>query len=1066
MIRKSVKNRIVTIALACALALSACVVGAKLTDAPKKGMAANNELVCATPIDDSYLLNSVINVAGAKVKDGNGDEHTATGSFLIYPNEQVVAGDSFSLNQLGAYTFVCSAKADGEVLYAKKSFQVYNSAYSITAGGEYAFTDRIATVGKEDISGLEITLNDGSVFTYNKPIDISGLTEKDSFVTIYPHTLSTLLGANYLATDSAKTTIVRLTDCYDSSIYIDFEISFDKLANGDRTEFWRDQYFRAGTNSQRPLGLTPNTSGTAPQWYLDIYYNGVRYIGYEEPVVASNEWGPYGARLDVGQENADDMGYGFTFNSETGEVYGKYESRDEYVFVTNLMSEEIYGEGNAFKGFTTGEVYLSVFGQDYYGNQLKVDVTKILGDSGEALNETFAVDATAPNVVLPGSGASNFTVAKGEQIDLFSLESMDVSGVKETTVAVYYEYGSTYQSMSNCIDGKFTPDKAGTYTAVYSVKDIYGNSREVLYSFACKDVQSGVAVTLKHEGEGLALQEDDAITVDAGKEYTLQNAVVQSIDPKQETYCDIRCVFVESGESTAVDPDNPCLSFDNTGSYKIVYTYGDFLHGYTKEFSVTSVPSSVVRIETPVLPTYFITGAEYTLDSVEVIKFDSHQPSYEKPDVYKQENGGEWTKVESYEALKITAAGSVKLSYRYDGKELYVTDEIPAIDVNFNGNIKLDAYIQGTNIVKTKDNKALHVAREAGASSAEFDFINFLSYNNFSIEFYVAKTFDESGAEIGLKNNFEEFSIILIDYYDRSNKQEIVYKQNGDDGFTVVHGGASYEIKGKVGDNQSLSFDSLTGEFVTQSSVRIPSACNFTGDRILVSFAIRGGEADGEAAISLSFLCKQKLNSRESGDKLKPMISKKLTEGDWSVGSVITFTYADVADVLSPYNIKGWELSVTDEKGNYLTDLISGKPLKNVNVAQDSFQFKIEDYGTYLIAYKYKDSAGNAIVDSTSIIVTDAIDPTLTLKGIGNGGRVKTRVGTEISLFGYEVADNRSSAENIFVSVTVWTPAGYVETCTSAMKYTAQQTGVYTVRYLAYDEVGNFTTAYYEIEVV
>lgn len=1048
------------------LIFSACVFGAKMTDSPKKGSASDLQIVSATPIDDSYLLNSVIKVGETKVKDESGKEYASTSSFLIYPNEQVVGGDNFSLNQPGSYTFVCSAKVDGEVLYAKKTFNVYNSAYSITAGGEYSFTDSVATVGKQDVSGLEITLNDGSVFTYNKPIDISGLTEKDSFVTIYPHTLSTLLGANYLATDSAKTTVVRLTDCYDSSIYIDFEVSFDKLANGDRTKFWRDQYFRVGTNNQRPLGLALNTSGVAPQWYLDIYYNGARYIGYEEPVVEANEWGPYGARLDVGQENADDMGYGFTFNSETGEVYGKYESLNEYVFITNLKSEEIYGEGNTFKGFTTGEVYLSIFGQYYYGNQLKVDVTNILSDSGEALNATFAVDTTAPNVVVSGNRENSFTVAKGEEIDLFSLKSVDVNGVKETSVAVYYEYGTNYQSICNCIDGKFKPDKVGVYTAVYSVKDVYGNAREVLYSFASKEVQNGVAVTLKREGSGLALQESNAVTVEMGKEYTLQNAVLESIDKKSETYCDIVCVFVASGESKTIDFDNPSLSFDNTGLYKIIYTYGDSLHEYTKEFSVTSEPSSVVKIETPVLPTYFIMGAEYTPDAVKVVKFNSNEPSYEQPEVYKQENGGEWTKVENYEALKVTSAGKVKFSYRYGGEELYVTEEIPVIDVDFNGNIKLDEYIQGTNIVKTKDNKAVHVARAAGATSAEFDFINFLSYNNFSIEFFVSKIFDQSDSVIGFKNDFEEFSIILTDYYDKSNRQEIIYKLSDDDGFSIIHGGVTYDGKGKFSDNQSLSFDSLTGEFVTQSSIRIASACNFKGDRILVSFAIRGGKTNGNASISLSFLCKQKLNSKESGDKLKPMISKKLAQGDWTVGSTITFTYADVADVLAPYNVKGWDLSVTDEKGNYLTDIISGKLLKNVNFMQDSFQFKIEDYGTYSIAYKYKDHAGNEIVDSTAIIVTDVINPTFTLNGIGNGGRVRTTAGSEVSLFGYEVSDNRSSAENIFVSVTVWDPSGFLNTCTSTMKFTTRQKGVYTVRYFAYDEVGNFATAYYEIEVI
>ncbi len=1059
MVKRNKKKILCVLSCMASLLLGAGVIGNQLNERTS-AVAQECTLAASSALYDTYYLNETIDLSNAKISYES-NEYAVEQITVAYPDGNSYGGRIFTLDQLGEYTIDCRAKIGGETVRVDKTLSVYNQAYTVTAEGACEYKESIAMVTNESVAGLEVSLNNGSVFTYNKAMDIAKLDKAEPFVVIYPHTLSQNLGMDQLAQDTAYITVVRLTDCNDSSTYIDFEISWDLRENSQGNPV-REIYFRAGANNQMPVGLMPNSSGTDTRWYQNLWYKNSKYIGYGKEIT-SNGMGPYGAEITKEITNCDNMGIGLYFNNQTGDVYAEYMGEDKRIFVTNVYSAEIYpnSKGNKwnlgapFEGFTTGEVYLSVFGEQYLGNQLKVDISSIFGQGGDGLNATYAVDEQAP--IFNETFASTYSiVAKNEEVCIPVLDAYDVNGVKSCTYSVFYEYGTKQQTTITTVDGLFAPMNLGTYSVIYTAEDIFGNKAILEHKLLCKMLSNNEAMSFVLEQDTGTFNPTNTTETLVGQLNILPEYKIESANAVEDVYCRMYTVYEETGEEAKVDLEVRSFMFENVGSYKLVIEYGDRFHQYVKEYAINSKISNIARVEAPILPEYFIKDAEYTLDINRVISYDSVGRVYSTPEVYKAENGGEFERVDTFPTVKFTQKGTAQLQYRYKG-EVLDTVSVSVVDVNFGQQLNFASYFQGNAKVDVEDAHVMFSVR-AGERAGSVAFINALSYSNFGLEFMIA---EENSA-------FGEFAVRLIDYYDRTNVEEIVFKQDSNSKIVIVHNGVETSTNFNFAGTSKQKLDFADGKFMINSSIKIDAVNGFATDKMLVHFEVRNmfEASTGEnAAVAMRSLCGLRTSKKTVADSSGAKIVQKQMLGLWEKDAILTLKYPDVTDILSPFVQSGWALSVYDTNGEAVKDIITGNELKDASFIADEMQIQLEVYGIYTIYFKYVDQAGNESSVSQNIYVAEEQAPEITLNGIQDGAIVKGKVGDKINVFDYSVVDNVTATENLKVKITVVLPSLRMEHIGEDKVLVLTQQGKHTVYYTVVDEVGNMAMCSYIILV-
>ena len=123
---------------------------------------------------------------------------------------------------------------------------------------------------------------------------------------------------------------------------------------------------RAGASGQKTSGFNknPRVSATGTPVYID---------GEEWYMAFDN----FGTVMGHGVSITSPAGFTWRYDTEKAEVSVNHRS-GSFVMVTQLANPDIY-EKNLFGGFTTGEVYLSVFCDNYYGSAAKIEIEQIGG---------------------------------------------------------------------------------------------------------------------------------------------------------------------------------------------------------------------------------------------------------------------------------------------------------------------------------------------------------------------------------------------------------------------------------------------------------------------------------------------------------------------------------------------------------------------------------------------------------------------------------------------------------------------------------------------------------------
>ena len=598
--------------LTCATTLG---VGVSTLDNPQTATAYEITFESADALKSAYMHGSTLTVPMGTIEGVQ-----ATSYMVVAPSGYAFNSKTVTLSEAGRYTIKWFATVGGKEVSAEKSFLVAKSAF--TAEGEVTCEykedlEHAQFVNKElehftktDVTyegdGIQVTVGANSKFIYNNVIDLRNFSN-EHFIEIFPYqqlwnVWSAPSGSYCEFQDDAKNYLITLTDCYDPSNYVTIDLEFSGLwFYAHRANAYYMNY-RAAAAGQVAHGLEKSVDGK-------LTIDGEKYNASFEPIRGASG------------TNVSHLGMKLYYDTETQKVYVTFADFicskndgvwNERALLADLANEKIYPD-NAFKGFTTGEVYLSLSAKNIVDRYANMDITSIGGVSGRAMLE-MVQDTEKPEIRVNEDLETMKTIALNEAISIPDALCIDPNGLKLLSdVAVYYDYdaNSANNALVGIVNGKFTPKKTGKYTIVYTAEDTSENSSVKTVELECVEVTNGKAVTLTVS----------PVEVEAGAYVDVPVCEVNGLYSDESL---MKVYYVDKNGEQKLYTDSQ-IFLDRLGEFKFAYVYETPFNTYTTTAIINALATDKVVMDAPALPQYFIKGAKYTLDTVLAYQYTEGQ---------------------------------------------------------------------------------------------------------------------------------------------------------------------------------------------------------------------------------------------------------------------------------------------------------------------------------------------------------------------------------------------------------------------------------------------------------
>ncbi len=1059
--------------------------------APGNPIGVNAEVMTAQleGVEDYYVLN-----AKETFPSSITDPVEAGDGVIIYPNNKVyeiIDNKEYTLNVIGEYTL----RYFGETQVVEKTFNVSQKHFLLSADEEVGkneivcvtedvmegqslpngenFTNKsdwpnisqnLTTQGRE---ALIVRMQASTVFTYSVPIDLSaagedGLTDIITFqprFSDYDKSKPNSAGNYKIGDGVARIITITLTDCYDSSRYMKFIIQ----EGGDTN------YARAGTDNLLDSGWVFPASKTATSdMVVREFYEGTEY-GYAY-------MGKYGAGSVTGYTNEwiRRDAYHLKFDYENAKVWvASYDTsgiKDYQVkMVTDFNNKSVYPD-NDYRGFTTGEAYLSIEFSDYQvPDAARVDIYEIAGKNATDLFEMREIDQTgnASSMLVDTKNPLlnvNFTptindgvfVDVGSYFTLPSANAYDVNLKGDLSIMAYRNYEDSAHRINVPIqNGKILISEQDKYTIVYIAEDSCGNKTEkTIKVFGIED-ENDPAVTFDY---GTEIASIDAGAVNVLPKFTFNTRNnVQDRKVKITASSDRETlVLVELNGTQEIEEflaQDFEFSLNYSGEYTIAYEYSDNAITEVASYKVTSNPSNAISFPVkPLLQRYLIANATYDFEDAFAYSYvtGAQAPIDQPADVYiaydadiNEANVAEstFTKLASIYNNKITGTQKAVLKYEYQGVAVY-TDIATIVDTNIDELSKLQqhAYFTGDfatghpddptydetlfdpevyyPIVGSKnyfDSSKLDYKSKVTTGNNTLHFINMIDISTFSFYYRIM---DDVDARIDA-DNFNELKIIFTDPYDLDNQVYVrIYKL--EDGTTVyldLNGQQTSRVnqafsgvENYVTYNRSMQIFKITGV-----TAKLPFEFDFTTTRAYLD--IEFVDISGVAGIRVVELNGHKF-VHDGRSRTTPISLMTIPQGNYKAGSVITIGAAEFIDVLSPIVKSKVSLAITDPSGVPLVAL-DGTVLDGTCDPYKSYQVRLNEMGQYSVSYSATNGTNQKATPPGFVFVTDLVAPEITYTGdIYEGCVLYLKPGQKYAVQ-YTVSDDISLPENIFARI-IW----------------------------------------------
>ena len=850
---------------------------------------------------------------------------------------------------------------------------------------------------------------------------------------------------------SSRNLVVRFTDAYNPSIFV--EVLFDSRYIDTNT------YIRARSNNQAAWG---STAATIEKKKLSAKRKNFTIDGELRGFYA--DYGVFGPKFDTLSALE---GINISWDNVKNRAY--WESWDNgaavnssYALINDFNNAELYGD-TLFAGFTTGEVYVSIYGEEYNRPTGRIAIHQI----GEydytdliAMQDQLCVDDVAPNVDIECELTDSFGVyaAIGDTVTIPNATVSDINLLGNYAVNVYRNYSSGDSKIHvPVVDGKFVVSIPDIYTIEYKARDKYGN--ETVETLNVNPVVSNSTNTISIVTEQLSSLEAGVIT--QLPEFTIYT-------PNSADKVSLKISAINERETIVIDNNTREFMPSYSGKYLIKYEVNDNIAKNVFSYEVNSVASatSVTYKEVPTLPRYLIKGQKYKIDKAFAFVYDNGAPEKAFTDMYVVFDNGTREKITDNTAIEIKGNSEAYFVYSIKNVE-YVTDSVQIVDVMSDNGVDMYKYFLGNfsynevDPVTSKRNSDVVLMSNVSEGSNEIQFINALDYNSFSFKFQVKDDYDD----------FNKLGIRLTGLKDKSQQVYIEVERGTKDVEAGTESNKVYLNGNYVKDLSKYFFtDSKTKTFSYSPSSKtfnigsesIDLEIDFDGS--LCTFDIILSNITGaNAGILISNINNQKISGKTFEDAVIPQFSVTNSQGEYVVGDEITFNVPVFSDVLSQIDYSTVKFYVQDDDNEYA---VSTTGVKFNGVDNDPFEplsMKFTKLTTYRVRYEAKDYEGNIFSNLYFINVVDNIPPTITLTGVKEGETLNLGKFDKIEV-GYTINDNVSTSANCRTSVMLINTKfdTWRRDCgTSIQLYEA---GEYIVRVLVQDEVGNIS--YVEFYVV
>lgn len=271
-------------------AVAACLVGGGIAAAAMSGdfsaHAENATWTEAEQIKSVYTYGDIFNVPDMQVTVGG--QAAAATAVLGYPDGTVTLKKSNVLDMTGQYTLTYSATVDGKSYVEHKTFSVCNSLVSIgkQSSAQYRRYD------DTDVYGLQVDLAQGERLELSPIIDLSKMTKSDTLFEFF-------VTPSEIGKYDFEQLIFTLTDADDPNISL--RIKAHRSVEGQPST-----YFQAGGQNQPTVGLDSannrlHSNNHWGEWVYQSFYGkdgkadyknvvGVAYDAQENSVYASNKF--------------------------------------------------------------------------------------------------------------------------------------------------------------------------------------------------------------------------------------------------------------------------------------------------------------------------------------------------------------------------------------------------------------------------------------------------------------------------------------------------------------------------------------------------------------------------------------------------------------------------------------------------------------------------------------------------------------------------------------------------------------------------------------------------------
>ena len=978
----------------------------------------------AEPLKEYYALGETFITPEAQI-NADGNILPVVKQALYYPDGNAFSDSQYVLSNPGEYRLRYFADYNGKTVYADDYFSVKGEAYGVsgtTSSVAYGNTGE----EKGNINGLVVTLSSGDVFTYKKPLDLNGKKKNDTIVTFY------VIPERQGVAD-VKNVKIRLTDCADESNYVEAvvfanhndENEFKGLAlySGVRASV-HNGYVGAHYKGYNQSGVVYD--GNYYSIYKDISYSSdAGYPSFAASLAASKGYG------DVG-ETRFSKPFSFSVDYTEKKFYGYSHGDGEGWLSNNLIADldDSLFFDTPWDGFTTGEVYLSIY-SDFYANSSFTFV--VLNIYDEDLTDAKYQYDKAPDIIVDIPAGNVPYAIKNIPYELMDVKAYaGCDGAIDCDVLVYKDYYSNVPKLCPVVDGTFTPtDKNSVYSIVYRATDSYGNSAEKIIDISVKEKRE--ATLWLTDGD------EDCFT---GKPIILKQPHFEKTNGSAELI--VSAICSDETLTIPVSEDGFYRFYTlRSGNYEIKYTLTDYNGPIEISYSleIKDNPNTVYYGEA-ILPCAFVNGATYKFPTQYGKAFINGEVRDLTATLKYSFDDGEKRTYDNGE-VRIEATNNVKLIYSLEGASEEKIYEIPVTDVGLS---EKKYYKEKYFYTKQFDG----VSTESGIyystaeSVAELSYVKPVLVADFGFEYEL------------LSDNFNRIIFTFNDTVDSSNRLKIVItKKNREKLLVSVNDGDNREITSSVlGKTHAIEYNSILNSLkIDGFDFSVKDIKDFAQKNAYFGITVEGNKDVFKFIVKK--LNKQIMNTQTS-DYAPPLYYLDITDGKKTKGDKIVINGYFIEDVLR--FTKSGTITVTDPEGN-ICQATNGVSMNKVVDFTRSYEISVDSYGEYVISCEYSDGANR---QKTTVIVNsyDFTPPTVVVSDAEKYSAVYA--GSSYKIASASATDNLG--EKIEVTKIVIDTEG--KTFIVADEFLFKRAGIYKVVYYAEDSFGNIGFASYDIVAV